>query len=297
MGNQGILNNPGFRRGRQVFSLAMVAVLAWVVIEGASQIEWADGMLARVAISAVVGFGGLVAAAASWAHVIRSDLATGMATMGATMPVRHLPLGSVGQMLGMAGLAKAATRGDATMSYAIPAIVAITAAGGAVAAAPAIWLEATPVWLRVLLAVAVAITLLLAWRGDSLLRWSLARVGRPSMREPRGWGVPIAWSTLAAIATSVAFAILSPKLATPWTAAVAFAAAWLSGYLFVIAPAGVGVREGVLVMLLGPPAAASVVVTALAHRVATLIGEVALFVIAWRQGRRWEDGEERGGMR
>jgi glycosyltransferase 2 family protein len=291
MGHEGPVSNIWLRRGRQVFSLAMLAILVWVVVTGASQIAWADWMWLRMTLAGLVAFGGLIAAAASWAAVIQSNLNTGVATMGTTMPLRHLPLGSFGQVVGMAGLAKVATRGGSVMSYAMPATVAVTAAGGAIVAAPAAFLDSTPLWLKALLASAAVFAVVLAWKGDGLLRWGLRRMGRPTDRVPRSWLVPIAWSALAAIATSASFAILSPQLSDPLTSAIAFAAAWLSGYLFVIAPAGVGVREGVLVMMLGTPAAASVVVTAFAHRFATLVGEAALFIIAWRQGRQLENGQ------
>lgn len=285
------MSSTWIRRGRQVFSLAMLAILAWVVVTGASQIEWANWMWLRMTVAGVMAFGGLLAAAASWSAVIQSGLMTGIATMGTTMPLRHLPLGSVGQVVGMAGMATVATRGETPMSYAMPATIAITAAGGSIAASPAVFLQNTPLWMKALLAVGALFAVALAWKGDRLLRWGLRFVGRESKGPPRSWLVPIAWSAVAAIATSASFAILSPQLADPLTSAIAFAAAWLSGYLFVIAPAGVGVREGVLVMILGGPAAASVVVTALAHRFATLIGEAALFLIAWRQGRQLEKGQ------
>ncbi|KAF1708905.1 hypothetical protein CSC70_12485 [Pseudoxanthomonas kalamensis DSM 18571] len=61
-----------------------------------------------------------------------------------------------------------------------------------------------------------------------------------------------------------------------------YAVAWLAGFIAPGAPAGLGVREAVIVLALGPMAGKDVATTsALFFRLATTIGDGAAFSIAW----------------
>jgi glycosyltransferase 2 family protein len=76
----------------------------------------------------------------------------------------------------------------------------------------------------------------------------------------------------------------------------AYATAWVLGFLVVPLPAGVGVREFVLLALLGGTyGAAAVLAAAVAYRVVTLVAEVLLAVGASAAGR--DRGERRRGDR
>jgi uncharacterized membrane protein YbhN (UPF0104 family) len=79
-------------------------------------------------------------------------------------------------------------------------------------------------------------------------------------------------------------------------AVAAYAAAFLMGYLFLPAPAGVGVREGVLVGLLGSALGPGVAVLAVAARLWTTLVELlpALFLAGGYLKRRQPGGENGG---
>jgi uncharacterized membrane protein YbhN (UPF0104 family) len=68
-----------------------------------------------------------------------------------------------------------------------------------------------------------------------------------------------------------------------------FSAAWLAGFLFIIAPAGLGAREAVLVALWPDADPAAVVAASLIHRISTLAGEGLIFVAGLVLSRTVED--------
>ena len=86
------------------------------------------------------------------------------------------------------------------------------------------------------------------------------------------------------IASGLAFAVLLSAIHTlpePTIAVSAFGAAWTIGFLAVPFPAGVGVREAVLIALVGRTTGAGAVIAAsVAHRVVTIIGEFVFIVVS-----------------
>ena len=79
-----------------------------------------------------------------------------------------------------------------------------------------------------------------------------------------------------------------------WPAACgAYAAAWLAGFVTPGAPAGLGVREAVLVILLGGHAAEQDLLTAVVlSRAVTALGDTIFFLVAWTlRGERTEGRE------
>jgi len=74
--------------------------------------------------------------------------------------------------------------------------------------------------------------------------------------------------------------------APPAAAAGAFAVAWCAGFLFIIAPAGAGVRDVLLVAILAPFAGeSSAVAVALTSRLALVVSDVALGLAGLVTGR------------
>lgn len=74
--------------------------------------------------------------------------------------------------------------------------------------------------------------------------------------------------------------VLQPRLLTGLMAA--YVVAWLAGLLTPGAPAGVGVREFVLLMFLeGTIAEADLLLAVLLHRAVTLVGDLGFFGLAW----------------
>jgi uncharacterized membrane protein YbhN (UPF0104 family) len=65
-------------------------------------------------------------------------------------------------------------------------------------------------------------------------------------------------------------------------ATAAFALSWILGFLAPGAPAGLGVREGIMLALLsGPAPQEGVVIFVLLARLATMIGDAACFAVGW----------------
>jgi uncharacterized membrane protein YbhN (UPF0104 family) len=76
--------------------------------------------------------------------------------------------------------------------------------------------------------------------------------------------------------------ILDPTAGSILRIVPAFAASWAAGFALVPIPAGLGVREAVLVALLPSYGAAAIVAASLLHRLATLTAELVLMGFAWR---------------
>ena len=119
-----------------------------------------------------------------------------------------------------------------------------------------------------------------------LLRRVLVLTGRVVRRSPDPELVPpgaqiarsAPWAALNMLTTSVAYAVLVRDLdtsAAPAAITVAFAAAWVGGFLVLPLPSGLGVREALLVGLLPSVPSVVVLAAALAHRLVTVAAEVA----------------------
>lgn len=90
-----------------------------------------------------------------------------------------------------------------------------------------------------------------------------------------------AWSMGTFVLSGLAFALLADSVGVTESFLVgtpAFALAWAVGFLAIIVPAGLGVREALLVVLLGPGIPASLVIAAsVVHRLITMGAEAAMF--------------------
>ena len=91
------------------------------------------------------------------------------------------------------------------------------------------------------------------------------------------------------VANGAALALLVWSLhAARLAAAVpAFALAWTVGFLAVPIPAGLGIREAVLIAVISRPGGAALVIAAsVAHRLVAIISEAVMIVISRVRGRR-----------
>lgn len=215
--------------------------------------------------------------------------------------IRYIP-GNVWQPLGMAQLsAQEGIRPAATFT----SIVVHQALSGLAVALMGttyfLWVGQLGILrflLPILIAVpALAIGLQARWL-ESLLNWLLRRVGRDplhlnfSSRTLAGLvlGYIVSWSLL-----GLGFAALVRAL-TPigWDILPhlipAFALAWLIGYLSLLTPSGLGVREGVLVWLLGGLLTMPVAtVASLVQRLWFIVAEAAAALVSlvmWRRRRK-----------
>jgi hypothetical protein len=169
------------------------------------------------------------------------------------------------------------------------------ASGTTIAAALAVVDSALPSWARALALLGLLSPAVL-FRG--LSRWLLDRARRLVKRIPPSDLLPpqpaiwraYAWALPMMLTTSAAFASLLHPLAPDagWaTTTVAFATAWVVGFLVLPVPAGLGIREGALLVILGGSVAAGALLAAsLAHRMVTILAEIVMIGVN-RAHRRW----------
>lgn len=152
-----------------------------------------------------------------------------------------------------------------------------------------------PPWLSILAVVISGILLLAIFIRPSIMVGAVNVVGRRIKRlgviEAPQAEQPLRMAILITLVGWVLFGVHLVALMDVWTpaelvtATSAFALAWVCGFLFLIAPAGAGVREAVLVALLlpviGDGAALGV---ALISRFAIIVAEVLLTVLAVLMG-------------
>ncbi len=114
-----------------------------------------------------------------------------------------------------------------------------------------------------------------------------------------GWSTAM-WLAYGLQATTILRAFGADGPTVPPLATGAYAVAWLVGFLVVVAPAGLGAREGVLVLLLGPVAGVpGALALAVVSRAMMTLGDVVLAAVgaalAVRHRRRGGRRSGRGG--
>lgn len=212
---------------------------------------------------------------------------------------KYVP-GAVWQAVGQVGYA---TRAEVSVARAATAFVVFSltqaTAGAVVGAAVAAAVPGLTWWLRAAAIAALALALALD------RRWMVALIGlyrrwrpAPEGREPVQDLVPAqgaiirscGWSVGVMLAMGAAFVVLLGGLGTavPVTAAVpAYALAWTVGFLAVPFPSGLGVREAVLIALLGAlTGAAPLIAASVYFRLAQMLAELLLILVTrdWRSG-------------
>ncbi|WP_194784487.1 lysylphosphatidylglycerol synthase domain-containing protein [Actinomyces haliotis] len=176
-------------------------------------------------------------------------------------------------------------------------IVMLLGAGMTVLASFAVGLVAAPyptvgwlpVWLRALAGALGIVGLVILSARPAVFAWAVrhlperARVDTTTLDGVRHLWTPTAWTLLATVLYGLHVLVLA-TVTTPgdasemiWRALGGFATAWVVGFLAIIVPAGVGVREVILVAFLAPVtgAAAALTVTVLS-RFLIIIAETLL---------------------
>ena len=206
--------------------------------------------------------------------------------------VRYIP-GNIWQFLGMAelaaddGVSRVSTFASIGVHQVLATLVGIVLAAVYFAAAgEGAWLEAVRplLWLAPLTLVLCSPPIL-----RRSLNWLLGLLKRPPVDVTLTWGqVGLALLGYAGVwlLMGSGFALLAASI-TPITAAqfaalvATWAAAYVIGYLSMLTPSGLGVREGVMILLLAPLFPAPVpTVIALAARLWMVAGEVVGAAIA-----------------
>ncbi|WP_219109203.1 lysylphosphatidylglycerol synthase domain-containing protein [Actinomyces sp. 594] len=139
---------------------------------------------------------------------------------------------------------------------------------------------------------------------NRLLRLVFRLTGRPPLEHPVSWsgiGACTAWTLLAWAVAGVQVWLLAVGIGMEASAATlalcvgGYAMAWTVGFLIVFVPAGAGVREGVLgLVLAGSLSTGGVVAVVLLSRVVLTIADLAMGgagIVAARQGRRREQAQ------
>jgi glycosyltransferase 2 family protein len=235
---------------------------------------------ALAGLAVLAGRAGLSPGAAAAAQVLGQFgfLATGMLFLGLTLPEWTA-------VLGASGTGSSAAGASATLPLTIGAAMLVTAGA-------ATWLMvATPMGHGVRERLADAA----GPRAGERLRAAFALADRVRPLHAAVWAAAYAasWVVLG-FAFAMFVAAFEPATAahTRYVAGTV-AAAYLVGYLFVIVPAGIGVREGAMVLLLAqvmPHPAGAVVVSALSRLWFTAAELVPLALLPVLPGPRVEEG-------
>lgn len=118
-----------------------------------------------------------------------------------------------------------------------------------------------------------------------LRRWGLTRTADAGMLAQLGLAHMVAWLLYGTSHWAVARAIVPVGIDALPLVTGAVALAWLGGYLSLFTPAGLGVREGLLTLLLAPALGAGPVVLLAAISRVLAIGLEVLLLSAWSGAR------------
>jgi uncharacterized membrane protein YbhN (UPF0104 family) len=275
-----------------LFALAVI-VIAWAVVKqwGTVSASIADVGWGRIAIATGLALLALAFNTLSWRTV--------MASVGLDAPLReasgvflvsqagkYVP-GAVWPVVAQAQFARehGVTRSRAAVGSLVAMAVGVVMAAVVGAFALTFFSPGSILtyWWALLLAAALAATLIPAvlTRLLTVALRVLRRDGDVPSIGGKALAVSAAWSALnwAALGAQawVLLAALGGSDATYGLAAGAFALAWLVGFVIVLAPAGLGARDGALVVLLGavvtqPQALALAVLSRFAMTLADAIG-------------------------
>ena len=255
----------------------MVAVV-WREIQRGEDIDWPSpaGVVAAGALIAA----GMWLSSVAWLRLLGSDTnrAAHRADFFSAQLGKYLP-GGVWQPLGQVGLSS-----DRGVSKRRSAGAIITHAGTQTAVGLAL---AFPYAFRSDLAwtwrFAAGVTILAPIASYAVVRFLERSTRFVAVSRPYGSPGRAAVTTLILLVNlllqGVAFSIMAsvPLNRIP-TAALAFGVAWALGFLAVPFPAGLGIREAVLLVLL-PGQAATIVTASVAARIVTIAVEFALIVV------------------
>jgi uncharacterized membrane protein YbhN (UPF0104 family) len=234
---------------------------------------------------------GLWGGALAWARLLdrplRRDLARGffMAQFGKYVP------GGIWQAVGQISDATARAQVDgrtATAAFVAQALVTVSA--GLTVAAGIALVPTAPLWARTAAPIAAGASILMLAKPA----WFTAIAGRigPVHRRLEGVSLPDggqllrawAWTLPSITAGGVVFVIALAATSSEVvpSALPVFAAAWTIGFLALPFPAGLGVREGALILLLPGQDPVGLVAAGAILRLAYIVGEAVAVSSTWR---------------
>lgn len=282
------LRSPWVRWG---FLAVALGLAVWYVVEHREPLARAAQDLSGTELALVVVLGALYVwcTLLAWRAVLADlgsplSLRSAVAVFGVSQLGKYVP-GGVWNVVAAAevgaGHGVPRSRSAASMLVAVAVSVASGAAVGSVAL-PFVSAAALGAWSWVVWAAPVVVVVLAPPVLNRLIGLAVRLAGRGALEHPMTWGGlggAAVWSVAGWLVAGLQLWVLCTGLGLPLTARTfalavgGWALAWTAGFLFVVAPAGAGVRELVLAAVLAgalpAPAAA----------LAVLVSRVVLTVI------------------
>ncbi|GAB2467397.1 lysylphosphatidylglycerol synthase transmembrane domain-containing protein [Promicromonospora xylanilytica] len=276
-----MLRSPWVRWG---FLGTALALAVWYVLGNRAALTRAAADLSATDLVVVVALGALYVwcTLLAWRAVLTDlgsplSLRSAVAVFGISQLGKYVP-GGVWNVVAAAEVGAGhdvpRSRSAASMLVAVAVSVASGAAVGAVAL-PFVSADALGAWSWVVWAAPVVVVVLAPPVLNRLVGLAVRVARRGSLEHPMTWGGlgrAAAWSVAGWLVAGAQLWVLcaalglSPTVRTFALAAGGWALAWTAGFLFVVAPAGAGVRELVLAAVLAgalpaPAAALAVLVS------------------------------------
>jgi uncharacterized membrane protein YbhN (UPF0104 family) len=241
----------------------------------------------------VLAFGAAVSSGYAWVALFSEELdarasrAELRGTFYLAQLTKYLPAGGFVQAASQLGLARSTGLSLKRVAIAFPVSVVVAVVGGATVGAGAAASGELPGWMRLLILLGLA-SLVLLHRG--VLARVLDFVHRFIPRVPASENLPsqreilafYGWALFTMASLCVAYAVLLHSVDSsqnPFIVASAFAVAWAIGFLALPVPAGVGIREAVLIALLPGVGAAPLLAASLALRLLSICGELLALAV------------------
>jgi len=288
------MKNHWIRIGILVIGIPAILLAAWYTYGDIQQLEapplWA---LAPAALANIVS---LWCSARSWDVLFGDSVPRAVLNDAffSSQLMKYTPVGGVAQALGQAALARTDEVGTARAGTAmLVSKLTMVIGGGVFGPVLSIANPDLPGWLRLSL---LATPLVLVFGRRDLLEWALNVLRKVLPRTPdhtvlpsqREVWVSVAWAIPGLGFAGLSFALLAVPagLGVGYVQATAgFSLAWVVGFLVIPIPAGLGIREAALGLLVaGDPSAK--LVAAILFRAVAIVTEVILFSLVKLRARR-----------
>jgi glycosyltransferase 2 family protein len=257
---------------------------------------------ATMAVVLLLAVASTMCSARAWSSLLPTvDRAVAHEAVYVSQLAKYLPVGGIAQAAAQLGLTVSSGAHAASVAAAWVVAMICSVAAASVVGIGVVAVPGAPAVLRF---VAVAAVFSLVFLHPTVLRWTFGFVARHIPRlgvddshvpQPGEVARCLAWSLTnqLAFASAVAVAVTSLVDDVPaWQVATGAALAWLCGFVVVVLPGGVGVREAVLAAVVPAPTAA-LLAGSLAARLA-LLGAECLLVGASAIRRRRSQRSSRG---
>lgn len=275
--------------GSIIRAVVLVAGFVGIALAVRASADELDGSAlpspAAMAIVLVLAIASTMSSARAWASLLPTvDRAVAHEAIYVSQLAKYLPVGGIAQAAAQLGLT--VSSGVPAASVAAAWVVAMLCAVGAasIVGLGVVAVPGVPAALRALAVLAASSLVLLH---PVVLRWSfgfverrIPRLGVDSSHVPQPAEVArcLAWTLANQLAFAVAVGVAVTSLVDDlplWQVVAGAALAWLCGFVVVILPGGVGVREAVLAAVVPAPTAA-LLAGSLAARLGLLAAECIL---------------------